>query len=231
MSRTKKLDNLLGMNKPAGNRQGLGYVKHDNNAASFSKATFIPASNTSSNITNLEPESKSFLGQRTSRIHRTTTPKNQFQQSRGFEPRFIPSCHNCGVLGHMRPRCHKLVNMGRSNDIHSQVNFLSNQVSHLTEMMTKLTMITSTSRKVWVKKSDMSRFDEILNCYVAFKAQNTTMWYLDSACSRHMCGNKASFSTLDNCNGGIVTFGDGATVLILGKSTVNISGLYFTLKD
>ncbi|XP_022858736.1 girdin-like [Olea europaea var. sylvestris] len=148
LSGTKKLDNLLGMNKLAGNRQGLGYIKHDNNAASSSKTTFVLASNISSNITNLEPENKSVLGQRTSRIHRTTTPKNRFQQSCGFELRFIPTCHNCGVLGHTRPRCHKLMNIGRSKDIHSQVNFLSNLVSHLIEMMTKLTMITSTSRKV-----------------------------------------------------------------------------------
>lgn len=35
------------------------------------------------------------------------------------------------------------------------------------------------------------------------------------------CGHKALFSTLDECNGGMVTFGDRATISILGKGTVN----------
>lgn len=67
-----------------------------------------------------------------------------------------------------------------------------------------------------------------LNCfaaYVAFKAQNNSIWYLDSACSGHMCGNKIPFSTLDECNGSVVTFGDRAIAPILGKGTIYISRL------
>lgn len=84
------------------------------------------------------------------------------------------------------------------------------------------------SKKVWVEKSDLTRHTENLNCFVAhvaFKAQNTCMRYLDSACSRHMCRNKALFSILDDYNGSMVTFGNDATTPILGKGTVNISGL------
>lgn len=40
-----------------------------------------------------------------------------------------------------------------------------------------------------------------------------------------MCGIKALFSTLDKCNGGMVTFGDGTTIPILGKCTVHMSSL------
>ena len=32
------------------------------------------------------------------------------------------------------------------------------------------------------------------------------MWYLDSGCSRHMCGNKAFFDTVTKCDRGLVTF-------------------------
>ncbi|XP_022868003.1 uncharacterized protein LOC111387662 [Olea europaea var. sylvestris] len=200
MSGTKKLDDPLGMNKPTGNSISINH----------------------------ESKSKSVTELNATRARKISTPKFQHQPSHAFEPRFIPICHHCGALGHTGPRCHKLANRNRSQDIPSQVNFLSNQVSHLTKMVTKLTRITLTSRKVWVKKSDVGRYGENSNCsvaHVAYKAQNTCMWYLDSACSRHMCGNKALFSTFDDYNSGVVTFGDRGTAPIHGKGTINISGL------
>ncbi|XP_022873216.1 uncharacterized protein LOC111392180 [Olea europaea var. sylvestris] len=122
--------------------------------------------------------------------------------------------------GHTRTRCYKLGNEHRNQNIPSQVSFLSNQVSHLTEMLTKLTRSTLSPKKVWVKKGDLARHSGQEHCYVAhvaLKAQNYNMWYLDSARSRHMCGNKALFTTLDECNGGMVTFEDGGSAPILGK--------------
>lgn len=228
VSGTKKLDDLLGMNKPTRNRQGLGFVKSDGNVSSLSKTTFVPVSNRSNVSTNLESKDKNFTGLKATRAHKISTPKFQEQHSRTFEPRFIPTCHHCGVLGHTKSRCRKLVNRNRSQDIPSQVNFLSNQVSHLTEMVTRLTRITSTSRKVWVKKYDLGKYGENIKCFVAhvaYKAQNTCMWYFASACSRHMCGNNALLSTFDDCNSGVVNFGDGATAPIRGKGSITIFGL------
>lgn len=75
----------------------------------------------------------------------------------------------------------------------SKVNFFSNHVSHLTEMMTQLTRINSTSREVY--------YDQQLNSqivHVALKAKNNSIWDHDSACARHMYGNKTLFSTSDN---------------------------------
>ncbi|XP_022877017.1 uncharacterized protein LOC111395263 [Olea europaea var. sylvestris] len=198
VSGTKKLDDLLGMNKSAGNRQGLGFVKSDGKVSSLSKTTFLPASNRSNISTNPKSKDKNFTGLKAIRAHKISTPKFQDQHSRASEPRFIPTCHHCGALGHTRPRYRKLANRNRSQNIPSQVNFLSNQVSHLTEMFV---------------------------AHGAYKTQNTCMWYLDSACSKHMCGNKALFSTFDDCNSGVVTFGDGATAPIRGKGSITISGL------
>ncbi|XP_022868632.1 uncharacterized protein LOC111388180 [Olea europaea var. sylvestris] len=138
------------------------------------------------------------------------------------------SQHQCGALGHTRSRCYKLGNERRSQNIPSQVSFLSNQVSHLTEMLTKLTKSNLSPKRIWVKKGDLIRLsgqEKCLVANVALKAQNSSMWYLDSACSRHMCGNKSLFTTLDECNGGMVTFGDGGSAPILGKGTVQMLGL------
>ncbi|XP_022890228.1 uncharacterized protein LOC111405526 [Olea europaea var. sylvestris] len=160
VSGTKKLDDLLGMNKPAGNRQGLGFVKSDSNVSSLSKTTFVPASNRSNVSTNPESKDKNFNGLKAARAHKISTPNFHNQHSHTFEPRVIPTCHNYGALGHTRPRCRKLANRNQSQDIPSQVNFLSNQISHLTEIVTRLTRITSASRKVWVKKSDVVTFGD-----------------------------------------------------------------------
>lgn len=72
-----------------------------------------------------------------------------------FEPRFAPTCHHCGALGHIRPRCHQFVHRKRNQDIPSQANHLSSQINQLTEMISKLTNSTSNTRKAWVKKSDL----------------------------------------------------------------------------
>ena len=44
----------------------------------------------------------------------------------------------------------------------------------------------------------------------ALKAKSSSEWYLDNGCSRHMTGDKTYFISLENYNGGIVTFGDGS---------------------
>ncbi|XP_022891884.1 uncharacterized protein LOC111406737 [Olea europaea var. sylvestris] len=221
----KKLDNILGMNKPAGDRKGLGYVKGNTHVTRPSKTVFVSASK-KANAVGSSKKGKNVPREQSHQSRRNFNPR--YPQTRTFEPRFIPTCHHCGALGHTRPRCYKLGNEHRNHNIPSQVSFLSNQVSHLTEMLTKLTRSTLSSTKVWVKKGDLARHSGQENCFVAhvaLKAQNYNMWYLDSACSRHMCGNKALFTTLDECNGGMVTFGDGGSAPILGKGTVQMHGL------
>ena len=45
-------------------------------------------------------------------------------------------------------------------------------------------------------------------------------WYLDSACSRHMTGDKRSFLSLKNIKGGNVAFGNGKSGEIQGIGKV-----------
>ncbi|XP_022872302.1 uncharacterized protein LOC111391337 [Olea europaea var. sylvestris] len=225
VSGTKKLDNILEMNKPAGDRKGLGYVEGNTHVAGPSKTVFVSASK-KANAVSSSNKGKRVPREQSHQSRRNSIPK--YPQPRTFESRFIPTCHHCGALGHIRPRCYKLGNERRNQNIPSQVSFLSNQVSHLTEMLTKLTRSTLSSKKVWVKKGDLARHSGQEKCFiahVALKAQNYNMWYLDSACSRHMCGNKALFTTLDEYNGGMVTFGDGGSTPILGKGIVQMHGL------
>ena len=43
----------------------------------------------------------------------------------------------------------------------------------------------------------------------ALKAKSSSKWYLDGGRSRHMIGDKSSFTLFENYDGGVVTFRDG----------------------
>lgn len=53
------------------------------------------------------------------------------------------------------------------------------------------------------------------------KQVKSNLWYLDNGESNHMTGCKSKFSELDEGVTGLVRFGDGSTVEIKRKGTVN----------
>ena len=53
----------------------------------------------------------------------------------------------------------------------------------------------------------------------AFKVMDTSLWYLDSSCSRHMTGDRSLFKVFESKKGGNVTFSDGS------KSQIKRNGL------
>ncbi|XP_031264133.1 uncharacterized protein LOC116122419 [Pistacia vera] len=48
------------------------------------------------------------------------------------------------------------------------------------------------------------------------------LWYIDTGCSNHMCGDKSAFSDLDETFCNSVTFGDNSKVSVMGKGSVRI---------
>ena len=66
--------------------------------------------------------------------------------------------------------------------------------------------------------------------HTSLKVFNSCLWYLDSSYSRHMIGDKSLFKSLKEKVGDYVTFGDGSHAQVLGKGTIEISGLPL-LKD
>ena len=72
---------------------------------------------------------------------------------------------------------------------------------------------------MWVPKN------KGLLVYIALKAGNQSLWFLDSGCSRHMTGDRAYFSKLIDYDGGIVTFGNGNVAKVVGKGTLNLPSI------
>ncbi|KAL3755900.1 hypothetical protein ACJRO7_002879 [Eucalyptus globulus] len=63
---------------------------------------------------------------------------------------------------------------------------------------------------------------------------DTKIWYLDTGCSNHMCGQKELFSKLDETVRGEVNFGNKSKILVMGKGNIDINskdGTNVTIAD
>ncbi|KAA0047401.1 Receptor-like protein 12 [Cucumis melo var. makuwa] len=97
---------------------------------------------------------------------------------------------------------------------------------------THLQLDTRQTKYLRSPKTEWHRKIHIENCKVALtsvKSPNSSDWYFDSGCSRHMTGNADFFSDLSECKAGSVVFGDGGKGKIIGKGTINHPGLPFLL--
>jgi len=118
----------------------------------------------------------------------------------------IPTCHHCGVSGHIRLNCFQIRSQKPWNKTHAprkdepgfeeQVKKLSDQVKLISEKLAYLTpneqrsvLVNNNkkaSKQVRVKKED----NLCLVAHIALKILETCLWYLDSGCSKHMKGDK-----------------------------------------
>ncbi|BBG92337.1 Ankyrin repeat family protein [Prunus dulcis] len=135
----KKVDKMLNMGKVHGDKTGFGYGC-SSLCVLTPLTTFVKESNTKFDV--LEP---------------TRTQ------------RFIPTCHHCGVKGHIRPRCNALRNVSRATNANGFKNHkvnddsLQTQVNDLLYKVVKIPKVISLPHKVskvkqvWIKKEDHDR--------------------------------------------------------------------------
>jgi len=153
----------------------------------------------------------------------------------------IPTCHHCGISGHIRPNCFQirsqqpwnksLVPRKEEPGLEEQVSMLSNQVSLISKKLAYLTpneqksvlvrKHKKISKQVWVKTED----NLCLVSHTALKILDTCLWYLDSDCSKHMTGDKTLLKEVQMGKGGRITYGDGSQSRVIGKGIIDIPGL------
>ncbi|KAK9131203.1 hypothetical protein Sjap_011690 [Stephania japonica] len=61
----------------------------------------------------------------------------------------------------------------------------------------------------------------LMVCHVKEETHHN-MWYLDTGCNNHMCGEKGAFSYLDETFRSSVKFGDDSKISVMGKGKVTI---------
>jgi hypothetical protein len=177
-------------------------------------------------------------------MDRNITLKSKFKilHKRVLDSKFIPPCHHCGIMGHTHPNCFQIrarqpwstQNVHRKDElgIEKQLLVLTAQVNLISEKLASLSNcsdlnnaapITDKANKnqVWVKKKD----NLCLVVHTALSVLNSCLWYLDSACSRHMTGDKSLFKELKEGRSGNITYGDGSKSKVMGQGTMEILGV------
>ncbi|XP_012855802.1 PREDICTED: uncharacterized protein LOC105975173 [Erythranthe guttata] len=179
---SNRLDEIINAHPSNLKRIGLGYTDRQSNA------------NTSSN----------------QRI-RFVNPTSSHANNQTHPTKFIPICHFCHKVGHVRPKCFKrwkLINKQLANQTSNSAAWVSYPQSN-------------NSYKQWMT-------NDSTNCWSAILSLNacaTNSWYFDSGCSKHMTGERNFLSNLHNMSSGQVTFGDGNKAYVKGKRDLNVGGL------
>jgi hypothetical protein len=75
-------------------------------------------------------------------------------------------------------------------------------------------------KQVWIKKEDNFCFVT----HTALKVLDTCLWYLDSAFSKHMTGDRNLLKNIKMGKGGKITYGDSSQSKVIGKRLVEIPG-------
>ena len=158
---------------------------------------------------------------------------------RKHSSKFIPTCHHCGVINHIQPNCFQLNSktIGSSNvklsdsSVMSHLMHLSRQLKEVNEKLASCSHDNSKGcsrmpSKCFQSEKQMFTKKEDVSCFVFHTALNvidSCLWYLHSACSKHMAGNKDFFKELkEGINGGNITYGDGSKSKVIGKGVVEI---------
>ncbi|XP_061998818.1 uncharacterized protein LOC133716093 [Rosa rugosa] len=154
------MSKLLGSGKAPHDTCGLRYTGENSKCTKFVRASRPPVEKEEVSTDDSTKNVKE--GQPNQNFQVKLDQESHTGQNRYANPRpFIPTCHHCGKIGHIRPRCN-----GRfSNSKHSQeictVESLSFELKEQKELINRLTKIVSKKnlptgkrKDVWTKKNE-----------------------------------------------------------------------------
>jgi len=167
-SGTSKLDHILSIGKASGDRHGLGYIGE----SSTSKTVFVkkmpapkPPTSSSKKVTISSPR------------HR----------------RFVPTCHYCGIHGHIRPRCYKYFNALKKGMFINPPNSANSKKTP----NVKIDVKNNFSRRVWVRKSNLRSH----KAYTSLEACTNDCGCSNGGWSKHLTGDKNKIQRALNSGG------------------------------
>ena len=131
-------------------------------------------------------------------------------------PKKASLCTHCKKIGRSQFRCYTmfLERFGtQMNRLMNDFNFLKynilnngkgNKINQKPKSQPSSSKSPPRTKQVWLR-NNRPKYQGVFN---ALKTKSSSKWYLNNGCSRHMTCDKIYFTSLENYNGGIVTFGD-----------------------
>ncbi|XP_061998851.1 uncharacterized protein LOC133716132 [Rosa rugosa] len=122
----------------------------------------------------------------------TPTGQNRYSTFKSF----IPTCHYCGKLGHIRPRCNERLRLPSSGEeklsaesLHCELKEQKVLINKLTDLITKANM-QFVNKPVWIRKdlnncfpNHIDSFDSInANCLMACVSTDTYSSHIEATC-------------------------------------------------
>ena len=196
---TKMLNEILHKCKIHGDKRGLGYINKDEKLSS-GETVFIKGKDDAHN--QVESPKKTSL---------CTYYKNIGHPQISCYIRF---------LERFETQMNRLMNDFNSLKNNIFNNGRGNKTNHKPKIQFSFSKLPPRTKQVWLR-NDRSKCQVVLN---ALKAKYSSEWYLDSGCSRHMIGDKSFFTSLEDYNGGTVTFENGSLAHVKGKGSISILG-------
>jgi hypothetical protein len=163
----EKLNHMLHNQKHSFDRTGLGFDKSvvsSTNVVSPSKLIFVKPACKEENLAKkkemLHPVSRGKKGKGilTDSYVSRSTPRRAHMPRNQPTQRFIPMCHHCGKIGHIRPKCFQLNNHESKRGYFRSINSYDKLFNMVRGVITQLNDLDKSRtsvpkmKKVWVKK-------------------------------------------------------------------------------
>ncbi|XP_040363426.1 uncharacterized protein LOC121049643 [Rosa chinensis] len=171
------MSKLLGSGKAPHDTCGLGYTGENSKCTKFVRASRPSIEkkegSTDDSVKNVK-EGQPNQNFQVKRNQESPTDQNRYTNSRTF----IPTCHHCGKIGHIRPRCHERFSNSQLSQEKCTVESLSFElkeqkelINRLTEIVSKKNFQTEKRKVVWTKKNESKSLQSYID-----KANNTCLF-------------------------------------------------------
>ncbi|XP_024018312.1 uncharacterized protein LOC112090655 [Morus notabilis] len=157
-SGTTKLDHIISIGKASGDRHDLDYTGE----SSTSKIMFVKKTSAPKPLTS------------SSKKVTISSPRHRW---------FVPTCHYCGLLGHIRPRCYKYLNDWKNGMFINPPNFTNSKKTP----NVNIDVQNNFSRRVWVRKSDL----RCHKAYTSLEACTNDCGCSDAGCTKRLTSVKS----------------------------------------
>jgi hypothetical protein len=150
-----KLDKMLNEQKSFSDKTGLGFDKYAASSSNISSSKIMFVKPNLSAVTSEEESSK--IGKNVPLINNVKA-ELKMPSRKQSKPKFIPTCHHCGKVGHIRPNCFKMKPCEYKNDSSYSMNNYEGLCNMMRVVLTRLDELDNchksapSVKKVWVRK-------------------------------------------------------------------------------